>query len=251
MTSEPYRNLAAPYDAALGQRFFLLARDNFEKLAKRYRFSFRAAADLGCGTGLFARHLAATRGIPVFAVDFSRAMLKVAARNCRGVQVKLLQQDLRSLQLPVNVDLITANFDTLNHLVEEGDLRRAFERIRVNLNPRGHLFFDIITNCRPLGRADVQVKRYLTARHSVRQHIRWNAERDLLSTVVTISPIGAGEPAIESYFERAYSPTEITTQLTAAGFIIRGMHDAATLRPLASAVCPPRIIVIAKLNTAI
>ena len=52
-------------------------------------------------------------------------MLAVATRNCASSNVCLLQQDIRCLRLPYPVDLITANFDTMNHLLTEPDLRLA------------------------------------------------------------------------------------------------------------------------------
>jgi hypothetical protein len=49
-------------------------------------------------------------------------MLAVATRNCTSSNVCLLQQDIRCLRLPYPVDLIAANFDTMNHLLTEFDL---------------------------------------------------------------------------------------------------------------------------------
>jgi trans-aconitate methyltransferase len=115
--ARPYSELAAMYDAISGVAFFVGARKAFEELVRRYGINFRLAADLGCGTGLFARYLNQCWGVPTFAVDRSPAMLAIAMRNCNGCEVGLLQQDIRCLQLPQPVDLVTANFDTLNDLL--------------------------------------------------------------------------------------------------------------------------------------
>src|SRR6266850_844784 len=87
----PYSQFAADYDATLGIPFFLQTRNAFERLVRRYGISFRSAADIGCGTGLFARHLKVSRPINVFAVDLSEPMLRIAARNCCGTKVVLLR----------------------------------------------------------------------------------------------------------------------------------------------------------------
>jgi predicted TPR repeat methyltransferase len=55
--ARPYTELAAMYDATLGVPFFVGARKAFEELVRRYGINFRSAADIGCGTGLFARYL--------------------------------------------------------------------------------------------------------------------------------------------------------------------------------------------------
>ena len=127
--ARPYSQLASTYDIALGIPNFIGTRAAFERLVRRYDIRFRSAADIGCGTGLFACYLNQCWGVPVFGVDRSPEMLAVATRNCTSSNVCLLQQDIRCLRLPYPVDLITANFDTMNHLLTELDLRLAFRRI--------------------------------------------------------------------------------------------------------------------------
>jgi SAM-dependent methyltransferase len=239
----PYSQLAVDYDATVGIPFFRQTRDFFERLVKEYGISFRSAADIGCGTGLFARHLKVSRDISVFAVDLSEPMLRIAARNCRGTNVVLMRQDIRLLQLPRPVDLITANFDTLNHIVRTDDLRQAIRRIFENLNPGGHFIFDLVTNCLPVGRSRLYVRRFHRHRRSVTQEVRLDPIRKLLSIHVSISSPHMMKPIIERHRERVYSPEELGGALHEAGFMIRGIHDAATLALVNE--CPQRIIVVA------
>jgi hypothetical protein len=95
----PYSEFATTYDATLGVPYFLGARKAFEELVKRYGVNFRSAADLGCGTGIFARYLSSCWGVPMLAVDRSPEMLRMAMRNCTDCEVGFLQQDFRCLQL--------------------------------------------------------------------------------------------------------------------------------------------------------
>jgi SAM-dependent methyltransferase len=240
----PYSQFAATYDQTLGVAAFLRTRRAFEALARRYGMRFRSAADLGCGTGLFARYLSCCWGIPVFAVDISAAMLQVAAHNCAGANVCLVRQDIRRLHLPYPVDLVTANFDTLNHLVGDSDLRLAFRRIAANLRPGGHLFFDLVTPCQPLGGGRTYIRRLRTASRQVLQQIHWDGRRRLLSIVVILRSPGSPRATIEVHQERSYSPAEVGRWLMDAGLVIRGVYDAATLRMATG--CPPRIVVLAQ-----
>src|SRR4030095_8338141 len=105
--ARPYSELAPRYDTALGISNFIGTRAAFEALVRRYGIQFRSAADVGCGTGLFACYLSRCWGVPVFAVDRSPEMLRVAVRNCPDLNVCFLQQDIRCLRLPCVVDLIT------------------------------------------------------------------------------------------------------------------------------------------------
>ena len=238
----PYSQFAATYDRTLGIRVFLRIRRTFETLVKHYGIKFRSAADLGCGTGLFACYLSRSRGIPVFAVDLSREMLRAAVRNCDGLNVRFLQQDIRCLRLPYPVDLLTANFDTLNHLVRDSDLQMAFRRIHENLQPDGHLYFDLVTPCQPLGGGRSYMRRLRTTSPQVIQQIRWDPRRKILSIFVVLHSPGSPPSTVEVLRERAYSLSEVGRWLMEAGFVIRGVHDEATLS--AADGCPARIIVV-------
>lgn len=243
-TKRPYSQLAPAYDQTIGWPTFLRTQRSFEKLAQLYDLRFRRAADLGCGTGLFANYLNQCWGVPVWAVDISPEMLRVAARNCSGSGVRLLRQDMRCLQLPEPVDLVTSNFDALNHLTGKGDLRLAFRRVAENLCPGGHFYFDLITPCFPLSKRAVFVRRVQARSRHVTQLIRWNPKLRIISTTIVVRSSGSSCPKLEFHNERAYSVKETGRWLMDAGFVIRGVHDEDTLQTASK--CPQRIIVVAQ-----
>jgi SAM-dependent methyltransferase len=242
--ARPYSELASAYDVALGIPNFIGTRAAFERLVRRHDIQFHSAADVGCGTGLFACYLSQCWGVPVFGVDRSPEMLAVATRNCPKPNVCFLQQDIRCLRLPCPVDLITANFDTMNHLLTGPDLQLALRRIWENLRPGGHFIFDLITPCQPLGGGRNYSRRLRTRHCDARQHIRWNPWQRILSIFVVMDSRSSKVSTLEAHRERAYSPVEVSRWLMDAGFIIRGIHDAVTLRIATG--CPPRILVIAR-----
>jgi SAM-dependent methyltransferase len=242
----PYSRLALDYDQSLGIPAFVRIRNAFESLVRRYDVRFRSAADAGCGTGLFACYLSRRWCVPVFAVDRSTEMLEVAARNCRGANVCFLKQDLRCLSLPFPVDLITANFDTLNHLTSGGDLRLVLKRISKNLRPGGSFFFDLVTPCQPLASKRTYVRRAGTVNRTVTQCIRWDPRRRVISMNVLLRSSRSPLVVVESHRERAYWPAEVARWLSKAGLVISGVHDAMTLEPAYG--CPPRITVVARKN---
>lgn len=236
----PYRALARIYDQTVGGNSFLHTRQAFETLVPRLGIRFASAADIGCGTGLFARYLAERWRVPVFAVDLSPDMLRVAARNGTG-GVTVMRQDVRCLRLPASVDLVTVNFDTFNHLLSEGELKQALMRIYANLRPGGHLVFDLLTPCQAPA---TRVVRFRPRRLPLvlEQHIRWNAREHALSTTVTL--VSRGLIATERHVERVYDPVAVGRWLQATGFEVRAILDAATLRLAAG--CPPRVVIIAR-----
>jgi SAM-dependent methyltransferase len=238
-----YTALASAYDRALGLPHHAEATRAFEVLIPRYGIRFSSAADVGCGTGLFACYLARYWSVPVFAVDRSSAMLRVAACRCPDGRVRFLRQDIRDLQLPCLVDLITANFDTLNHLLRMCDLGCAFQRISANLAPGGHVVFDIVTDRQP-SRGPSSYARRLRVRHGrMFQRIHWDPARRLLSIALIHVRSRVIAPTVELQFERAYSPAQVGRLLLDAGLVIRGVHDSMSLRPARR--CPPRLLVVA------
>ena len=241
----PYGLLASAYDDVIGRNFFSRLRQIFEHIVQQHRIGFSSAADLGCGTGLFARYLNSLWRIPVFGVDLSPAMLRVAASNCRGADVTLLRQDIRRLRLPRRVDLVTANFDTLNHLVDDGDLPALFRRVYDHLHPGGHFIFDFITPCDPIGGTTIVHRRQSRdGRRKVMQRIRWIPARRMLFYEVLLNGPAPGACHLELHRERAYWPRDVAKWLMDAGFVLRDVKDAASMR--STVACPRRIVVVAQ-----
>jgi SAM-dependent methyltransferase len=107
----------------------------------------QSACDLACGTGSTALAFA-RKGIRMFAVDLSPGMCRAAREKSRaaGVPLCVVRADMRSFRLPEPVDLVTCEFDALNHLPEERDLARVAHSVSRALRPGGHFYFDVNTS---------------------------------------------------------------------------------------------------------
>lgn len=242
--SSPYSFLANDYDEALGLESFRHTRRIFERMLRELFIPFESAADVGCGTGLFAKYLSHRWRVPVFGVDLSPAMLRAAKRNCSGERVRLSRQDFRCFRLPDRVDLITANFDTVNHLIEQGDLAQAFLCVSENLRPGGHFVFDFLTHCQPFPGGQPFLRRLRGASGEIQQWFRWFPKHNRLAgRIIGRSPLSS-ILSIEDHLERTYTPEEISRELSNAGLIIRKIYDAWTLRP--TKTCSPRLFVVAQ-----
>jgi len=142
-TVKPYRWLAEYYDRVFGRgrEPFAAAR---RRVLKQHMARVSTACDLACGTGETALEFAA-RGIRVYAVDLSPGMCAAARAKVRdsGADVRVLRADMRSFVLPEPVDLITCEFDALNHVPRRGDLRLVARAAARALRPGGLFFFDV------------------------------------------------------------------------------------------------------------
>ncbi|MCW5979993.1 MAG: methyltransferase domain-containing protein [Bryobacteraceae bacterium] len=142
MGSDTYRWLAKYYDHLFDLHTpFEAAR---QRIVEPLMHRVESACDLCCGTGTLAVQFA-SRGIRAFAVDLSPDMCRLARKKARqaGVTVRVLQADMRDFRLPQPVDLVTCEFDALNHVPRAKDLGRVLKCVARALRPGGHFAFDV------------------------------------------------------------------------------------------------------------
>lgn len=104
----------------------------------------RTVLELACGSGRITVPLAAS-GVDVTGVDISPTMLERAraALAESGVTAKLIEADMRSLDLGRRFDAVVIAANSLLHLTTRDDFARAFDAIRQHLAPGGRLVFDV------------------------------------------------------------------------------------------------------------
>jgi len=140
---KPYRWMAQYYDQIFSDFRWPIDAQR-ERLLSRIMPRVETACDLACGTGATALDLA-RHGIATYAVDLSPVMCRLARQKAvrAGLPIRVLRADMRSFRLPHAVDLITCEFDALNHVPHKADLRRVARAVARSLRPGGHFFFDV------------------------------------------------------------------------------------------------------------
>jgi SAM-dependent methyltransferase len=100
--------------------------------------------ELACGTGQLTIPIALT-GLPTVGVDASSAMLTAARRRASAVDapVTFIQDDMRTVSLDRQFDLIFVARNSLLHLLTTADLISALTVVRRHLTPGGLFAFDV------------------------------------------------------------------------------------------------------------
>lgn len=115
--------------------------DFYLSLARRHP---GAVLELGCGSGQLIVPIAAN-ATPAVGLDHSPQMLMAArARaDAAGVQVELVEGDMREFELGQKFSLIFIARNSLLHLSEQNEFAALFRAVRRHLAPHGVLAFDI------------------------------------------------------------------------------------------------------------
>jgi SAM-dependent methyltransferase len=143
LADQPYTLLARYYDQFFTSHVAAHRRAR-QKLLGEILPQVRSACDLACGTGTTALELA-RRGMKVFAVDLSATMCGLARKKARraGAAVTVIRNDMRKFRLPEKVDLITSEYDAVNHVPRKSDLGRLARAAARALHPGGYFYFDV------------------------------------------------------------------------------------------------------------
>jgi SAM-dependent methyltransferase len=137
-----YDTFAPYYDAFTSGSDYEAWTTQLLALAARRGWRGSSLLDMACGTGKsFVPFL--ERGFDVTACDSSRAMLNEAAR--KAPEARLLHADVRDLTMVGRFDLVTCLDDSLNYLLDAGDLSSALCSMAANLAPAGLAIFDLNT----------------------------------------------------------------------------------------------------------
>ncbi|NLW56481.1 MAG: class I SAM-dependent methyltransferase [Firmicutes bacterium] len=142
-----YHDFALVYDEMMQGIDYPSWVDYVLKLYEKYappEMAGTAILDLACGTGSFLA-LLQEKGWQVTGVDRSPSMLALADEKLRAGKgpYRLLEQDLRRVEVGEKFPLITCLCDSLNYLLSPHHLREALERVYEHLLPGGVFIADL------------------------------------------------------------------------------------------------------------
>ncbi len=180
----------------------------------------RSVLDVACGTGSLLTHLAA--GVErAVGVDRSPGMIRRAA--AKADSARFLVGTMTALPLRERFDLVLCLYDSLNYLLGEGELHRAFtEARRVAADGAAYLFdlndreaYESIWGDKEPFEAEISEGRVVI-------HTVWDGESRIGEAEVEVT-VGRGEErrrTVSKHVQRWHRPERINELLAAAGWVV-------------------------------
>ncbi len=244
---EAYESFAAVYDLFMDNvpyeewTAFIL-----EKL-KEYGITDGILADLGCGTGVMTRLLAA-QGYDMIGIDNSISMLEMAKEQGKeGDGILYLCQDMQEFELYGTVKAVISACDSLNYLCEDGELEQVFRLVDNYLDPKGVFVFDFNTRYKYetlLGEATIVENR---EEGSFIWENYFDEETDINEYDMTFfirQENDLYQKFEETHFQRAYTLEQVKQALKQAGLEFLQAYDGYTKEPAKED--SERIVVLAR-----
>jgi SAM-dependent methyltransferase len=232
--SQPYKHFARLYDQVMQDVGYDLWVDYIEAILQRFDHRPGSILDLACGTGNstlpFAR-----RGYQIMGLDRSPEMLAKAREKAEreGLPIVFEEGDMRQFSLLEPVDLVTCLYDSINYVLELGELKEVCRRVHAALNPKGLFIFDVNSAYRLSHIPDTTMFVEDNGFSLVWENLYHALNRiwEIRLTGFLRSDGDLYRQFKEVHRERAYTVEEIEAALRAAGFSILAAYSAYGFDP--------------------
>ena len=174
--------------------------------------------DIACGTGVLANELT-RNGFSVAGLDVSEEMINVARSSFPNITFHV--NDMRLMNLGIQVDLITCTFDSLNYLTSMDEMKTVFSNVNMHLVDSGYFLFDI--NTQKL----YEDKQHGTVHHTIDgyefdQILHYDKANQISRTVFLFD-----DGQYEEHIQKPYSYNDIAGMMAGDFKILRAFTNSA------------------------
>ncbi len=140
--SDSYNDFSYVYDSLIDVDYKALC-DRLLAFCEKYSHRPKLVLDAACGTGNFTKELV-NKGFDVIGVDASEEMLSIAKEKLQN-NCTLICQPLEELDLYGTIDTVFCTLDSLNHITDFENFKKAVGKMALFLEPGGLMIFDVNT----------------------------------------------------------------------------------------------------------
>lgn len=232
---DSYSHFATLYDEFMEDVPYDEWCDFIVRILKENQITDSLVCELGSGTGNITERMA-LKGYDMIGIDNSDEMLSVAQNKRtesddeRIKKILYLCQDMREFELYGTVSAFISSFDSINYLLEDGEVEETFRLVNNYLDPKGLFIFDFNTdaNYRKLDEAaagsDVIDDVTFTWCNTYDEDQRIN-EHELSFFVPSAEDSDLYRKYTEYHYQRGYKLEEIKDMLKKSGLVFEKAYD--------------------------
>lgn len=197
--------------------------------------------DIACGTGTLAVELA-QRGNVVLGIDISKEMIDKAKLKSAGIsKISFDIQDMIRVDVKGRFDVVTCTFDSINYILNSGDLRKMLSRVVSILYKGGLFIFDSNTKELYLSHSD-EIRKMELDGQSFIQYCSYDSTRNVATTTFAFS-----DGTYEIHKQRPYDYCELAPFLKRAGFTV--LHLFSWFGKMPYTLNTPKLFCVAERHT--
>ena len=208
-----YENFAYYYDSLMDQSFY----DDYLTFILKHA-DFHHVLELGCGTGEIAIRLAKLKKC-VYASDLSEDMLEVARLKAtdNDVCIQFSRVDMCDFEANDKIELVLCLCDSLNYVLDDGDVFKVFQNVFHCLKENGTFIFDVNS----LYKMEEILKDYKEENDDDDFYFKWQVDKlgyGYVKHIVEIIDKLEDEHILEEHYQRTLSIEKYQDMLKKAGF---------------------------------
>lgn len=238
---EAYSEFARVYDLFMDNIPYEEWCDYLVMLLKQHGVDDGLVLELGCGTGNMTEALK-RRGYDMIGIDNSEEMLAEAIEKSMESDsdtgekpVLYLCQDMREFELYGTVRAVVSVCDSMNYILEPGELLQVFRLVNNYLDPEGVFIFDLNTRYKYekiLGEQTIGETREDHCFIWDNYYDEASRVNEYILNLFIRGNDGRYDRYEEVHYQRAYDLDEIRRLIEASGLRWKGAYDAFTMEPV-------------------
>ena len=243
---EAYTDFSALYDEFMEDTPYDEWCERICKELAGYGITDGLVCELGAGTGEMTRRLK-DRGFDMIGIDNSESMLMMAKAKDDSEDILYLNQDMRDMELYGTVRAIVSVCDSINYILDTGELAGVFKLCNNYLDPDGILIFDFNTEYKYRCEIGDTVISDVTDDAAFIWDNRYDDETHLNEYDITFfkeEHDGLYRRFTETHVQRGYTLEEIKNAIGSSGMVFLKAFDADTGKKCGDT--SGRIVVVAR-----
>lgn len=226
---DPYEKTALIYDSLMSHVDYAKWAHYLIRIFKKHEIWPESILDIACGTGSLIEKLAG-RGFNCTGIDYSRQMVKLAAKKLKRLDIPLITGDMSNIPVTGKFDVLLCLYDSMNYLESIDSIVQCAQEAVKLLNPNGMFIFDLCTEHNCMEYFDGYYQNGSTGTFSYVRKSMYDFERKIQYNDFVIVKSRSGAVSREKHVQHIFSIEEAALQLETVKNITLSQYKNMTLK---------------------